>query len=187
SVLLVVGEYTQRAPGLVPVANVQLLIGTSVVLCSFVMASSVVVHLAQRTYLRWHYKAITRWQLHRVGTFESGGEAACVSIQVGVPPSSCCRGTPARPSQSSSVRRRADRLCRCAVTWHLTPESDESCRWARLRTESPLAPGRCAALERFQASHIGEGTVAHRASDRRGGARSPCRSPAETSRSAARY
>jgi hypothetical protein len=45
---------------LVPVANVQLLIGTSVVLCSFVMASSVVVHLAQRTYSRWHYKAITR-------------------------------------------------------------------------------------------------------------------------------
>jgi len=33
---------------LVPVANVQLLIGTFVVLSSFVMASSVVVHLAQR-------------------------------------------------------------------------------------------------------------------------------------------
>ena len=48
AVLLVVGEYTSRAPGFVPVANVQLLIGTSAVLSSFVMASSVVVHLAQR-------------------------------------------------------------------------------------------------------------------------------------------
>ncbi len=45
-----VGEYTSRAPGFVPVANVQLLTRVaSAVLSSFVMASSVVVvHLTQR-------------------------------------------------------------------------------------------------------------------------------------------
>jgi hypothetical protein len=41
AVLLVGGEYTSRAPGFVPVARVQLLIGTSAVVSSLVMASSV--------------------------------------------------------------------------------------------------------------------------------------------------
>ena len=41
AVLLVCGEYTSRAPGFVPVAKVQLLIGTSAVVSSLVMASSV--------------------------------------------------------------------------------------------------------------------------------------------------
>ena len=42
AVLLISGEDTSRAPGFVPVANVQLLIRTSVVLSSIFMTSSVV-------------------------------------------------------------------------------------------------------------------------------------------------
>jgi hypothetical protein len=48
TVRLVVGEYTSRAPGFVPVAKVQLLTRTSSVLSWFVMASSVLIHLGQR-------------------------------------------------------------------------------------------------------------------------------------------
>ena len=46
-IFLVGGEYTSRAPGFVPVANVQLLTGTSAVLSSLFMISSVAVHRAR--------------------------------------------------------------------------------------------------------------------------------------------
>ena len=52
--------------------------------------------------------------------------------------------------------------------------------------ESWPAPGRCAALERFLASHIGSAPVEPGASSRVAGRRT-CRSPAERSRSAIRY
>jgi hypothetical protein len=61
-------------------------------------------------------------------------------------------------------------------------------RWSESMSEpSQRIAGRCEPLERSRASHIGEGPVVPRASDQRAAARRTCRSPAEISRSAARY
>ena len=116
-----------------------------------------------------HCFAITRWPLPRVGTFGPAGEAACVTTRVAARPSSCFLGTPAGPSQSWCVRRRSDRSCRCGVTWRLIAGPNGWRRSARLHRESLPAPGHCEALERCQASHIGEAPVAPRASVQPGG------------------
>ena len=50
ALFLLGGEYTSRAPGFVPVASVQLLTGTSPVLSSLFMTSSVAVDRAQADY-----------------------------------------------------------------------------------------------------------------------------------------
>ena len=123
----------------------------------------------------------------RVGTFEPEGEAVCVTTQVAVRPSSCCRGTPARPSQSCHVRRRSDRSCPRGIGGRQIAGSNGLRRSARLRRELPPAPGRCEARARSRASRTGEGRVVHRASDQPPAGRTTCRSPAETPRSAARY
>ena len=99
--------------------------------------------------------AITRWQLPRVGTFESEGEAACVSIQVALPPAFCCRGIPSRPWQWWCVRRRSDRWCHRGVTSRLIAGANGSRRSARLHRGSLPVPRHCEALARCRATRNG--------------------------------